>query len=82
MLYMVCPSCWTLLGDKQLIYEKEINSLCEKHNVDPDSFSLGRYDASDEFTKDRLHILDKLCKRQCCRMRLLTYSDIVNIIIE
>ena len=67
MLYPVCPTCGFLLADKELEYEKELQKICIK-DKDKDN-ELGK-------------ILDKLnVKRYCCRMRMITYVDLVKTII-
>jgi DNA-directed RNA polymerase subunit N (RpoN/RPB10) len=82
MLYLVCPTCLTLLGDKELIYEEEIKKLCEKYSVDYESFSSGKINVSSDFSNDIKKLLNGLVDKQCCRMRFITYCDIANLVIE
>jgi len=70
MLYITCPTCGYFLGNKHLKYEEEKDKICNN----PD-FS--------EEEKDEL--LTKLIsglnlRRYCCRMRFMTYKDIVYIV--
>jgi DNA-directed RNA polymerase subunit N (RpoN/RPB10) len=70
MLQMRCPTCGTLLGDIQLINEKEIEK------IDNSKFS------EVEKTKKKEELINKYgLDRYCCRTRILGYVDIVNIII-
>lgn len=67
---MRCPTCGTLLGDIQLINEKEIEK------IDNSKFS------EVEKTKKKEELINKYgLDRYCCRTRILGYVDIVNIII-
>ena len=69
MLYPKCPSCKTILANKQLIFEAEMKKICEKKLSD------------DQQDKLKRELLDKLeLKRYCCRQRMLTYTDLIDII--
>ena len=71
MLYAICPSCNNLLADKQIFFEKE------KEKIENDK-NLSKKDREKEIEK----LLDKIgLVRYCCRMRMITYLDQVNIII-
>jgi DNA-directed RNA polymerase subunit N (RpoN/RPB10) len=71
MLYATCPTCHNLLADKQLIFEEE------KEKLDNNK-KMSKKDKEKEMEK----LLDKLgLKKYCCRMRMITYLDQVNIII-
>lgn len=69
MLYSVCPTCGFLLADKQLEYEKAIENICDDDN--------------DNKNDDKMEkILDNLkIERYCCRMRMITYIDLIKYII-
>ena len=41
MLYIVCPTCGFLLGNKEEIYYKKMSDLCEEYGVDDNMLSLG-----------------------------------------
>jgi DNA-directed RNA polymerase subunit N (RpoN/RPB10) len=79
MLYIQCPTCGYLLGTKQLIYEEELEKLYIKYNVDIDLISSG-WEQNDKLREERAKIINKLCERACCKMRMLTYIDLVAII--
>ena len=34
MLYFRCPTCRTLLADKQLVYERELEKICSSSKSD------------------------------------------------
>ena len=80
MLYMICCSCGELLGNKQLIYETSMKKVCESLNVDFEMVSQGFTDNNEEFKKQRCDIVNKLCRRYCCKQLMITYIDLVNLI--
>jgi DNA-directed RNA polymerase subunit N (RpoN/RPB10) len=69
MLYLKCPSCRELLANRQLIYEAGMNEICNSND--------------DEKVKDekKTELLDRMnLKRYCCRMRLMTYRKLIDIV--
>lgn len=82
MLYIICPTCGFLLGTKQIPYEKSLIELYKKYNIDQDMISLGMLENNEKFKLDITKIVNKLCKRSCCKMRLLTYVNLTDIIIQ
>lgn len=71
MLYATCPTCNNCLADKQLFFEEEKEKIYNDKN-------LSMKDKEKKIEK----LLDKIgLTRYCCRMRMLTYLDQVNIII-
>lgn len=70
MLYYKCPTCKTILANKQLLYESKLNDICKKTNI-----------SEKEKNKEKRNILDQLeIKRICCRMRCLGYVALIDII--
>ncbi|AYV78859.1 MAG: hypothetical protein Edafosvirus40_4 [Edafosvirus sp.] len=70
MLYVKCPTCRQLLGNKQLLYETELQKICD----DP---------AVVESDKDELKIklVNSLgLERYCCKMRLMTYKRLIDFV--
>lgn len=66
--YMVCPTCNRLLADKIIPYEEGIRRINNEKNATED---------------DKMKLLDDLKiprNRYCCRMRLMTYSNLINIV--
>lgn len=79
MLYMVCPTCGELLGDKQLIYNNKLKEICDKYNINDDLLSRG-FDKTPAFVEERQNLIQSLFKNICCRMRALTYVELVKLI--
>ena len=70
MLYYKCPSCKTLLADKQLPFEKEMDRIVKDTKM-----------SEDEKNDAKRKLLDSLeLVRYCCRTRMLTYVDLIKII--
>ena len=71
MLYPVCPTCQNLLADKQLKYEEGLQNICNNENLN---------DKQKQKKKEKL--LDDLgLERYCCRMRMISYIDLAQIIV-
>jgi DNA-directed RNA polymerase subunit N (RpoN/RPB10) len=71
MLYMVCPTCGTLLGNKQLVYEKKIEELDNK-KLDMNAV-----------IKEKEKIINSLGinkYRTCCRQRIVGYIDTIMLV--
>lgn len=79
MLYLVC-TCGEILGNKQLVYEEQMKKVCEKIGIDFDMVSQGISDNNEEFIKNRCDIVNKLCRRICCKQQLINYVDLVYLI--
>ncbi len=73
MLYAVCPTCGFLFADKEIEFEEKLSKICDKNE------NIIRNDE----TNDKITILldDLNIKRYCCRMRIVTYINLVKIII-
>lgn len=71
-LYIICPTCNRMLGDKIIPYEEGLKKICDNPN-------LTRQQQDDE----KLKLVDSLKipkDRYCCRMRLITYKDLTLIV--
>lgn len=69
MLYFKCPTCRTYLANKQIPFEQELDKICNSDITEEKKEEVKR------------EILDKLqVKRYCCRMRILTYSKLIDIV--
>jgi DNA-directed RNA polymerase subunit N (RpoN/RPB10) len=81
MIYILCPSCGSNLGNIQLAYQRDIKQVLKKYNIDNEE--LSRNTNNKELIKDKIAILDKYTDkdRQCCRMRLNNFIDIVNLVV-
>ena len=75
MLYLKCPTCNNLLGNKQIYYEENFDKIMKDHE-------MGKI-TQEEADKLKIELLDFLLPnkdRYCCRMRILTYKRLINII--
>lgn len=71
MLYLKCPTCRTNLANKQLIYEREIEKVCNDPNL-----------KGSDLDKAKAKILDDVkLWRICCRMRIMTYNKLIDLIL-
>ena len=75
---MICPTCGELLGDKQYIYTTELKKICDEFNVDDSN--LSRIDKDPNFIDKRKKLIEELFKNMCCRVRAITYVELVNLI--
>jgi len=71
MLYARCPTCGSILAHIELIYIDLINEV--ENNIE-----LMHEDKKRE--KYMYEKLQELVENDCCRMRLITYSDLVRIL--
>jgi DNA-directed RNA polymerase subunit N (RpoN/RPB10) len=71
MLYATCPTCGTTLGNKQLVLEKEKNKICSNPELSND----------EKEAKIKNAINNLKVRRYCCKMRLISYLDTVQIIM-
>jgi DNA-directed RNA polymerase subunit N (RpoN/RPB10) len=69
MLYLKCPSCHELLGNRQIIYDTILKDIMDS-------------DMNEETknTKKKELIKNMNLQRYCCKMRLMTYSKLIEII--
>ena len=72
MIYMTCPTCGYFLGQKILNYEKEKENICSNP-------MLSTEEKDKEISK---LILSLNLRRYCCRMRIMTYKDVVQDMIS
>ena len=71
MLYITCPTCGYFLGQKTLEYEEGKHKICSNPKIN-----------QEEREKELSKLLLGLgLKRYCCKMRMMTYKDIVQDII-
>lgn len=69
MLYFKCPTCRTLLANKQLVYEKRLKEICNSNKP------------KNEKDSEKKKLLDELeLHRECCRMRIMGYVKLIEII--
>ena len=71
MLYFKCPTCRTILANKQIPFEEKLEKICNNSNT-----------SEDVKNKQKEKLLDELqLKKICCRMRMLTYIKQIDIVI-
>ena len=71
MLYLTCPTCGYFLGQKTLEYEQEKEKICSNPEL-----------TAEEREKQLSTLLLSLkLRRYCCKMRMMTYKDIVQDIL-
>ena len=71
MLYIICPTCGYFLGQKTIEYEQGKEKICANPKL-----------SSIEKEKEISKLLMGLgLRRYCCKMRMMTYKDIVQDIL-
>jgi len=74
MIPPTCFSCYELLADKQIFYEKELEKIC--HNNEK-----GVYKTKEELNNAKIDLINKLkLKRYCCKQIFVTYVDLIKLI--
>jgi DNA-directed RNA polymerase subunit N (RpoN/RPB10) len=74
MLYIVCPTCNSLLGDRQDYYERELKKITEEY--------LDGKISKEKTNEKKEELIKSLgLRRYCCRMRVITYQNLVDIIV-
>ena len=71
MLYMICPTCGYFIGQKNIEYEQGKDKICLNPN-------LTITQKEEEITK---LLLSLNLRRYCCKMRVMTYKDIVQDVL-
>jgi hypothetical protein len=80
MIYMICPECGDLLRHKQIIYEDEMEKVCNEMGVDYNRVSQEGIDRNEEYIKKRQDIVNNLASNICCKFNLITYISTVRLI--
>ena len=71
MLYMSCPTCGFFIGQKTEEYDTKKNEICANPK-------LSKKDKEEQISK----LLNSLnLRRYCCKMRIMTYKDMVHEIL-
>jgi len=71
MLYLTCPTCGYFLGQKTIEWETKSDAICTNPKFTNEE---------KELKKQELLLSLKL-PRYCCRMRMMSYKDIVQDIL-
>jgi hypothetical protein len=75
MLYLKCPTCHKILGNKQLYYEENFDKIVKDQEI-------GKISATEADNK-KMELLNFVLPdkhRYCCRMRILTYKRLIEIV--
>jgi DNA-directed RNA polymerase subunit N (RpoN/RPB10) len=71
MLYLTCPTCGYFLGQKTVEWETKSDEICNNHKL-----------SSEEKEKKKQELLLSLkLPRYCCKMRMMSYKDLVQDIL-
>lgn len=74
MLYILCPTCRNLLGNKQKYYERKLMEIQQKYD-------MKKYKTYNEMENDKINLVNSLgLRRYCCKQRLLTYVNCVDVV--
>jgi len=70
MIYIKCPSCGYLIGNRQMVYEKGLDEI----NTDPNTDDVKKLEL-------KTKLIESLkIKRYCCKMRVITFKNLTEII--
>lgn len=70
MIYLKCPTCGTIIGNRQIIYESKLEEIDNDPNID-----------EPEKLEQKTKLVESLeLKRYCCKMRVMTFMSKPNII--
>ena len=71
MIYLKCPTCSTILGNRQVFYETEIKKIINNKKL-----------SNDEKNNEKLEVLNKLeLTNYCCKMRVINYLNLTDILV-
>ena len=68
------------LRHKQIVYEDRMKQVCSDLEIDYDMVSKGILDNNDEYKKKRSDVVNDLCEKMCCKIYMITYVPMVNLI--
>lgn len=72
MEYPKCPTCRTILNNKIKPYENGMIKICNSKTL-----------SQEDKDKKKMLLLDELqLIRPCCRQRMMTYTNLVNILAD
>jgi DNA-directed RNA polymerase subunit N (RpoN/RPB10) len=71
MLYFRCPTCKTILANKQIPYEEKMDSICKNIKLSPKEMDLAKKSVLDEIE----------VTRYCCRARMMGYVKLIDEIV-
>ena len=70
MLYFSCQTCGIYLANREIPFEDGLKNICNNSKL-----------SEQEKEAKKMSLIDELkITKYCCRMRILTYCDLVKII--
>ena len=70
MIYLKCPSCGTVIGNRQTMYEDGLSKIMDNKNTN-----------NKEKLNQKTKLLNDLgLERYCCKMRVITYINLPKIV--
>lgn len=70
MLYYKCPTCRSLLANKQIPFQNGMRQICDNTFLD-----------ENQKKKEKQKLLDDLLITNiCCRMRILTFIPLIDLV--
>jgi len=70
MIYLKCPSCQYIIGNRQILYEDKLEEIDSNPNID---------DAEKLVQKTKL-VESLELERYCCKMRVITFKQLTEIV--
>lgn len=68
MLYFKCPTCKTLLANKQLVYKAKMEAICNNDKLPH----------AEKESKKRKVLTEIELHRECCRMRIMGFVELID----
>ena len=70
MLYLKCPNCKNILGNKQIPFEEKLKQICENTKL-----------GNKEMQQKKQELLDYFgLNKYCCRSHIMTYSKLIEFV--
>ncbi len=76
---LIC-SCGEILGNKRIIYESGMKTICEEMGIDSNMVSQGLSDKEGEYKEKRCKLVNSLCRRICCKQNLVNTINVTELI--
>lgn len=71
MIYLKCPTCSTILGNRQIMYETGLKKIMSDKTL-----------TDEQRENKKLELLNKLeITNYCCKMRVITYVNLTDILV-
>ena len=70
MLYLKCPNCKNILGNKQIPFEEMLKKICEDSKLTHDQKEVKKRELLDYFGLDKY----------CCRSQIISYAKLIEFV--